>query len=222
MASWNPESAYQNTVMAQTYDAARFTSRSGRSGDHKEKRALCNALARIGSVSIGDVLTAMDAACGTGRMTEILLEQGYNVTGVDVSLEMMEQARKRLERFNDNLQFSRANLTQLPFDDNSFDLAHCCRLFGHYDSPMRTAMLCELARVSKQWVIIQYFYETPLTRLKRQVKRHVLHAYEGVVYPITEPALRGELVAAHLREVERFWCRRYYSEEVFVLCRKMG
>ncbi len=217
MASWNPGLAYQNTAMAQTYDAARFTSRSGRGGDLKEKRSLRGALACINGAT-----TVMDAACGTGRMTEILLEHGYDVTGVDVSLEMMARAKDRLERFGDNVRFSRASLTQLPFDIASFDMVHCCRLFGHYDTEVRTVMLRELARVSRQWVIIQYFYETPVTRFKRQIKRHVLHEYEGVVYPVAELTLRNELLAAGLQEVERFWCRRYYSEEVFVLCRKMN
>jgi ubiquinone/menaquinone biosynthesis C-methylase UbiE len=206
--------AYQNTAVAGTYDQARFRSFSGRLGDRKEKLALCRALD-----STNGVLTAADAACGTGRMTQILLDHGLAVTGVDISLEMMDQARAKLAGHKGQLRFTRASLFDLPFDPASFDLANCSRLFGHYNTADRRKLLGELARVSKKWVIVQYFHESPLTKFKRFIKRG-LRMYQGVVHPIDEATLREELQSAGLREVNRFWCRRYYSEEVFVLAVK--
>ncbi|MGI6315541.1 MAG: class I SAM-dependent DNA methyltransferase [Christensenellales bacterium] len=35
-----------------------------------------------------------DVACGTGRLTAALADRGYSVTGVDLSPEMLEQARR--------------------------------------------------------------------------------------------------------------------------------
>ncbi|MDO8588923.1 MAG: methyltransferase domain-containing protein [Armatimonadota bacterium] len=37
----------------------------------------------------------LDAACGTGNVSEILAEYGYDVTGVDISPEMVEVARSK-------------------------------------------------------------------------------------------------------------------------------
>lgn len=213
--AWKPDLAYQNDQMASTYDAERFTSLSGRLGDRKEKRALRAALRRLPPRT-----TVMDAACGTGRMTEVLLEHGLDVHGVDISEQMMDQARAKLARFGERVRFSRGDLRALPFEDARFDAVTCCRLFGHYATGDRLAMLRELTRVSREWMVLQYFYQTGLTRLKRTIKRRLLHAYEGVVHPVDEAELVAELRAAGLQEVERFWCRRYYSEEVFILCRK--
>ncbi len=217
MSTWNPMLAYQNDRVAGSYDTARFTSLSGRLGDFKEKWALRRALA-----GVHDAKTALDAACGTGRMTEVLLKHDMQVTGVDISREMMQRAAKKLARFKGKLDFMRAELTALPFEDNQFDLVNCSRLFGHYASAQRVEMLCELARASREHVIIQYFYQTPLTQLKRHIKVNWQHTYAGVVHPVTEDILVDEITAAGLTEVKRCWSMRGYSEEVFILCRKVN
>lgn len=38
---------------------------------------------------------SLDIACGTGNITEILVDLGYSVTGIDRSVDMLEVARKR-------------------------------------------------------------------------------------------------------------------------------
>ena len=213
---WDPASAYQQPEVADTYDAERFTSISGKLGDRKERRAFSSALARIEGAR-----TALDVPCGTGRMTAVLLEAGLEVVGADVSVPMMDQARRKLAAFADRLRFTEANLLQLPFPSDAFDVVTCVRLFGHYPSEDRVPMLRELLRVAKRAVIVQYFLETPITRAKRSIKRRVLHAYEGVVHPVTDASLRHELTEAGISDEMRFWARRWYSEEVFILARKV-
>ncbi len=215
VTTWNPQIAYQNDAVANAYDAARFTSLTGRLGDWKEKRALRRALRAADGLR-----HALDAACGTGRMTEVLLEHGLDVTGVDISGQMMQRAAQKLARFADRLGFHQSDLAELPFENDRFDLVNCSRLFGHYPSADRISMLRELARVSRRYLIVQYFHRTPITRLKRWIKRRVLRTYAGVVHPVGESTLTDELAAAGLVEVKRCWARRWYSEELFILCRK--
>ncbi len=209
---WNPEAAYKEPSVAESYDAERFTSLSGRLGDLKERRAFSAALAHVRGAE-----SALDVPCGTGRMTAVLLEAGLRVVGADVSIPMMTQARLKLRPFNSRATFAQANLLCLPFPSRSFDIATCVRLFGHYPSQDRIPMLRELLRVARHAVIVQYFYETPLTRAKRWTKRRLLHTYEGVVHPVGEEDLRRELAEAGVKSEMRFWARRYYSEEVFIL-----
>lgn len=211
---WNPTEAYQNKKVSALYDSVRFTSLTGKMGDRKEKKAFSRLLDRT-----PEAKTALDVPCGTGRMTEILLLRGLKVTGADVSLEMMEEAREKLKIFDDSVKFVKQDLTALEFEANSFDIVSCVRLFGHYATPARIQMLKEMARVTRKWVIVQYFYETPLTLLKRFVKR-TARTYEGVVYPVTEDVIKEELLRSGLREEDRVWCRKHYSEEVFLLVSK--
>ena len=65
----------------------------------------------------------MDAGCGTGRLTEELLQQLPNgrVVGVDLSVNMLARARDHLHsQFGHRVSFVVADLQDLPFEE-SFD-----------------------------------------------------------------------------------------------------
>lgn len=96
----------------------------------------------------GDVL---DAACGTGRYSEFLNSLGHKVTGVDLSLDMLSQARKNRSK---QINFLQGNLTEIPLKDESVDLAICTLTFTHF--PNIGKALSELSRVvcSKGHIVI--------------------------------------------------------------------
>jgi trans-aconitate 2-methyltransferase len=54
----------------------------------------------------------LDAGCGSGRVTEALLERlpGGSVVALDASAAMLEEARRRLARFGDRVTFVQADL----------------------------------------------------------------------------------------------------------------
>src|SRR5215218_4711092 len=58
--------------------------------------------------------TVLDAGCGTGRVTELLLARlpRGRVVALDASAAMLEQARGRLARFGDQVTFVEADLEQ--------------------------------------------------------------------------------------------------------------
>jgi ubiquinone/menaquinone biosynthesis C-methylase UbiE len=41
------------------------------------------------------IRNVLDVACGTGTMCELLTEEGFQMTGVDISADMIERARKK-------------------------------------------------------------------------------------------------------------------------------
>ena len=47
--------------------------------------------------------TVLDLACGTGSLTEELAERGCEVIGVDISDEMLSEAREKCVRFGENV-----------------------------------------------------------------------------------------------------------------------
>ena len=85
--------------------------------------------------------TALDAACGTGRHTELLSRAGHTVVGVDATLEMLERARAKVP----TATFLQGDLESLPVDDETMDLAVCSLALTHLE---RVAVAIEeLARV---------------------------------------------------------------------------
>jgi SAM-dependent methyltransferase len=68
---------------------------------------------------------------GTGRIAIPLAERGYQVTGIDISQEMLAYLGSGLGSHKDNLPvyYQCADATQLPFPDRSFDIVIAVHLF---------------------------------------------------------------------------------------------
>ena len=69
----------------------------------------------------------LDAGCGPGRDAKYLCSHGLNVTGIDLSEKMVEEARKRVKC----ARFLVMDIGNLEFDDESFDGIWCCATFLH-------------------------------------------------------------------------------------------
>jgi SAM-dependent methyltransferase len=94
--------------------------------------------------AILDVLplgTAVDAACGTGRLARRLARQGHRVVGVDSSVDMLQQAREGVA----GVSFLVGDLHDLPMPDASVDLVTNALALTHVADLDR--VLCEFARV---------------------------------------------------------------------------
>jgi ubiquinone/menaquinone biosynthesis C-methylase UbiE len=84
----------------------------------------------------------LDLGCGTGVYSVALSERGWNVTGVDLSEDMLRRARER------GVSVVLADATFLPFSDASFDAA--ISIFTHSDFDHFATALREVARVLKK------------------------------------------------------------------------
>lgn len=68
----------------------------------------------------------LEIGCGNGRMTEFIKE-GYNVLGIDISGEMIQEARKRVPE----VYFAETDGYTIPFDDSSIDIVFSYLVFQH-------------------------------------------------------------------------------------------
>ncbi|MVU83845.1 methyltransferase domain-containing protein [Nocardia sp. ET3-3] len=84
---------------------------------------------------------ALDAACGTGRITALLADCGHKPIGVDATPEMLEQARNRLP----DTDFRVGPLENLPIATASIDIVTCALALSHV--PDLTQVFTEFARV---------------------------------------------------------------------------
>ena len=87
---WDPASFYKDDAIAGSYDEQRFRSLAGRVYNHLEKRLIRRAFADVPRAS-----TVVDVPCGTGRLAEVLLEEGFTVVGLDISKSMLGVAPVR-------------------------------------------------------------------------------------------------------------------------------
>ncbi|MCY4653082.1 MAG: methyltransferase domain-containing protein, partial [Dehalococcoidia bacterium] len=100
-------------------------------------------------------LSALDFGCGPGTITVGLarvVEPG-EVHGIDIEESQIEMARAAAaDGGHANATFHVADVTDLPFEDDSFDIAHCHAVLMHV--PDTTAALTEIGRVLKPGGII--------------------------------------------------------------------
>ena len=209
---WNPNTYYKNTDIAEDYDKRRFKSLAGRVFNGLERRAVRAALAGLPKDAL-----VLDAPCGTGRMAEVLLEEGYRVVGFDVSDEMLAVAKKRLARFGDRFQTETGDIRSLGDGGRRFDAAMCIRFLMHFPLEDQKAFLGAVAAASKGPVVFNQSTNTPYQRLRRRVKRLLGHL-QPVSFPLTPGEADALIRAAGLDLKSKTHLAPPVSEAVVFVC----
>ncbi|CAB4833336.1 unannotated protein [freshwater metagenome] len=78
----------------------------------------------------------LEAGCGAGRFTEILLESNCLITAVDLSVAVA--ANQDNNGKHENLRLARASITSLPFEPGQFDIVFCPGVVQHTPNPSET------------------------------------------------------------------------------------
>ncbi|WP_437316652.1 class I SAM-dependent methyltransferase [Sorangium sp. So ce385] len=121
---------------------------------------------------------ALEVGCGTGHWLELLHKNGFEVTGLDASPGMLEQARARLP----SATLVHGSAEQLPFPDAGFDCVLCINALHHFGEPR--GFMAEAHRVLgaggilinigldphqgiDRWFVYDYFEATRELDLKR-------------------------------------------------------
>lgn len=100
-------------------------------------------------------LQVLEAGCGAGRFTEVLLKQGVSLTSVDLSVAV----EANLENFplSGTRRLAQADITKLPFAPASFDIVMCLGVIQHTPDPETTiAKLAEQVRPGG-WLVIDHY-----------------------------------------------------------------
>lgn len=98
----------------------------------------------------------LDVASGEGYGAAIMAENAAHVTGVDIAEDASIFAQRKYANIT-NLEFQRADINALPFENDAFDVITCFETIEHVDSP-ETAIE-ELSRVLKPNGVL--FVSTP-------------------------------------------------------------
>jgi SAM-dependent methyltransferase len=93
---------------------------------------------------------ALDFGCGVGRLSQALARHFYRVTGVDISGEMVDQARKLLPE-GERVKYAAipSDNPILPIRMGTFDLVYTTIVLQHMPHDLQRAYLREFLRVLK-------------------------------------------------------------------------
>lgn len=111
----------------------------------------------------------VDLGCAAGALTHYLSGFGAIVVGVDSERRAIEKARSLFPE----LEFTQADVAELPFGEDSFDKAVAGDLVEHLDDSTLRAMLGELQRVLVRGGALSIYTPNPLHVIER-LKAHNL------------------------------------------------
>lgn len=128
----------------------------------------------------------LDCGCGNGAILEFIWNKNAKFTGVDISELGIKIAKKRL--LKKGVTLKQADLEDLKFKDNSYDLVYCTYVLEHLDNPEK--VVSEVARVTQKggrlifiapnygspinYSLSEFTKKSPLARaMKRFLKSHL-------------------------------------------------
>lgn len=121
----------------------------------------------------------VDLACGTGELGRRLVDSvpDVEIVGVDLASSMIERARSKHEG-QPRVRFERADVHDLPFEEDAFDVAVCANTFHYFTEP--EAVLREAARVLRpdgRLVVLDWCRDFWTCRIMDAVLRRLDPAY---------------------------------------------
>jgi ubiquinone/menaquinone biosynthesis C-methylase UbiE len=137
----------------------------------------------LGAHSIGT--RALDFGCGTGRSTRVLRKLGFDVTGVDISEDMLRVARTG-DPSGDYRLVPGDNLDQ--FAASSFNLVLCAFPFDNVRGEMKARIFRDLAKLLAPRGIIVNLVSSP------EIYTHEWSSFTTRDFPVNADARNGDVV----------------------------
>jgi ubiquinone/menaquinone biosynthesis C-methylase UbiE len=117
-----------------------------------EVRALKNSLIADFSNERSEGLSVLEVGAGSGEILKYVKDSLGSEVLKCVGLEISEESACEISA--NGLPAVRANATELPFPDQSFDYAYCTLFLHHLDAADATKLLREMRRVAKRRIYV--------------------------------------------------------------------
>jgi SAM-dependent methyltransferase len=115
--------------------------------------------------------TVLDVPCGDGRLSVELAARGYRLTGVDITSEFLERARRAASERGVEVVLDERDMRDLPWQA-AFDGAYCYwGSFGYFDDNGNAEFLRAVAAALKpggRFLLETHVMETLLPRYEQQ------------------------------------------------------
>jgi SAM-dependent methyltransferase len=132
-------------------------------------------LARIagGSLGVFKGKKTLEAGCGAGRFTELMLKAGASVFAIDLS-NAVEANHKNCSKF-EHYYVAQADIMSLPVAAEQFDIVICIGVIQHTPDPNATMnVLCSHVKPGGMLLIDHYANNYPATPVRRRIRSFLL------------------------------------------------
>ena len=96
----------------------------------------------------------LDVACGTGVVAVTAARQGAQVTGLDLTPELLDAARENARIAALTIEWHEGDVEQLPFEAETFDVV--VSQYGHMFAPRPDVTVGEMLRVLKPGDVVAF------------------------------------------------------------------
>ena len=126
-----------------------------------------------GDLGILEGKKVLEAGCGAGRFSEVILESGADLYAVDLS-EAVEANYENCKQYP-KYHVCQADILNLPFPPGQFDIVICIGVVQHTPDPEKTmSSLCSQVLPGGMLVLDHYSYDYPVT-FSRRILRAILY-----------------------------------------------
>lgn len=118
-------------------------------------------------------MNILDVGCGTGTYLDLYRRYECNLYGLDLSPSMLEVARKRL---GNAAILELGNATDMPYEDNQFDLVITMLSLHEISAETRSAVIMEMKRVLKKdgRILLIDFHPGPYQPLQGWISKVII------------------------------------------------
>jgi ubiquinone/menaquinone biosynthesis C-methylase UbiE len=166
------------------------------------------------------IRSALDIPCGTGRIHPLLSDRSVGTVGADLSFEMMQVARGKGAGDPNVRGFVRCDAERLPFEDRSFDAVFSIRFVFHLPDDVRRNAIREMARVSREWVIVDYRHRYTLKYFLKAMKLR-LGFHTKPLKRVSRDEIAEDFRVSGLQLVDIYSTFPLFSDKWVVLARKI-
>lgn len=160
----------------------------------------------VGGLDVVRDQRVLEAGCGAGRFTEVLLDHGATVVAMDLSSAVEANYENHAGR--PGFFVMQANILEAPVRPASFDIVLCLGVIQHTpDTERAIEALTRYVRPGGLLVIDHYRYDYPMTPVRRILRNGLLRLPASVSKPLALGLTRALLPLHRL-----FWNGRRGSK----------
>ena len=161
----------------------------------------------------------LDIPCGTGLLGSILVNNSALVFGSDISIEMMEIARK--DHGDDGFRrLVQADITATPFVKESFACVIVLALMHRLQKDLRQDVLLEVASLSSRFVIISYSVESRSQKMKQRMLKTLRPSHIPAPSSVPLPDILREIASHGFKVLSVSPIAYFLSAKVVLLLEK--